>query len=212
MKKVSIVILIILLSSTANAQHAYTQRLDKVATITFPDTPKVKKASLSKFYSTTVNGIYYLVQSVDVHKSLRDLFTPHLDDTVYSSFINATIRTTGGRLLYKHNINAHGLQGVEFAYTAISDSVKHFRYRQVFYFNNLLIINGLSSTDSLKAHDRLLNDFFNTFKLTITGDEVKQNDSIDLGRSFLYAIGIIIAIIVLILIIYTIVRITKKMI
>jgi len=210
MKKIVITIIAAFFFFSAFGQHGYKQSLYTVATVTFPDTPKTEDSKTNILYSENIDGIYYIAQAFQITKSLPDEFNADADDKEYSTFINSTLKSFGGKLIYKNKITVNGLNGVEYAYSAISDSAKHYRYRRLFYFNNKLILTGVSSMDSLKKHDKIIDDFFNTFKLTLKRNEIRQAAPINLGKSFAYAFAVLLAIALIIAMIAGIASIIKK--
>ena len=189
MKKVILFFLVLFYSTTAFCQQRYKQQLNHIATITFPDTPKMQRDSEDTFYSVAANGRVYVAQVGEAKKSLKELFTSHINDTIYAQIIEGSLTGTKGKLLYKKNIEVNGLDGVEFCYTAKVDSQKYYRYHQVFYFNNTLISYGYWTPDSSRSDNKALRAFFGTFKLTINDDDVRQDNVSDLAFRFGYVIG-----------------------
>jgi hypothetical protein len=191
MKSLFITLLILICAITAFCQHSFTQPLYKIATITFPDTPQTEDKKTSIVYTLTKNGVFYATQAFTESENLDGMFTRHMNDTLYARYIRASINKYNGKLFYKKDITYNGLKGVEYGYKAVVDSVEYYRYRQIFCFNNIFIMNGVSSRDSLPADSKKASAFFNTFKLTINYNKIDQGnlaDTIFSGRFAFYLI------------------------
>jgi hypothetical protein len=119
MKKTSFTLLIIFCALTAYCQHNFVINLKNVATITFPDTPKINKSSQDTVYTTVNNGAIYLAGAMDAQKSLKELLTKHVLDSMYNGVITGTLESSHGKLIYKKNIIVNNLEGMEFGYTAL---------------------------------------------------------------------------------------------
>jgi hypothetical protein len=210
MKKALLCFLVLLYSITAFCQHLYKQNLNHVAQITFPDTPKMQHDNAGTFYSVTVDRNIYLAQVAIAKKSLRDLFTSHLNDSIYSGVIEGTLTASKGKLLYKRKITVNGLDGVEFSYRAKIKSLNYYRYHQAFYFNNTLVLYGYWTPDSLQSDNKAIKAFFGTFKVTLPDDEVRQDNVSDIAFRFGYVLGIFLIVSVIVLMGFGIVFIIKK--
>jgi hypothetical protein len=188
--------------------------LKNVATITFPDTPKINISSQDTVFTTVNNGAIYLAGAMNAQKSFKELLTKHVLDSMYNGVISGTLESSHGKLIYKKNIVVHNLEGMEFGYTALVKNRILYGYNQTFYLNNTLINYGRWSADSLRSNSKEVTDFFGTFKLTIPEDEIRQNNSEDIGYGVGYFIGKIafIGIICLIggIVVFIIIKITNK--
>jgi hypothetical protein len=210
MKKIAFIILIAFSAIRCYGQHPYIQTLKTLAVITFPDTPKMADSTGDIVYSKNVNYNYYFTQISDQSQSFSDVINASSDDSVYTNFIRSTLKNNSGKLIYRHHINTQGLSGTEYAYTAFRDSTKEYRYRQLFYFNNTMILNGVTSGDSLKRSDTVLTNYFNSFKLTIRKSEIVQSGSVNLGKGVGYAFAVLLAIAVIIALIAGIIATIRK--
>jgi hypothetical protein len=92
MKKILIVIFLILSCRQAFSQHPFTQDLKKLATITFPDTPHLKKTVGRVYYSFQSNGVIYMASANGWFNGPGDNFTHDLTDTAYASLIRQVHR------------------------------------------------------------------------------------------------------------------------
>ena len=177
MKKFLIAFLTVFYSITAFCQHGYKQDLNHIATITFPDTPNVGHNQMVTIYGETYNGVVYFVKVTPLHKSSQDMLVNHFNDSVYTGIITGSLNSSKGKLLYKKNIKINSLNGIEFCYMVKVGSVNDYRYHQVFYFNNTLILYGYWTADSLHSNNKDLKAFFGTFKLTIKNDDIRQGNT-----------------------------------
>jgi hypothetical protein len=210
MKKNKLTFLILLYAFPAFCQHSYKQQLYDLATITFPDTPKVQHDTDRTFYSVAIHRRLYIAQVGKAGKSLKELFTSQSDDTVYAQVIKGSLSGTNGKLMYKKKIEVNGLQGVEFAYTAIINSQNYYRYHQLFFFNSTLISYGYWTPDSLQRDNKDLRAFFGTFKLAIDDDDVRQDNVSEIAYRFGYLIGALAIVGVLVAIGFGVVYIIKR--
>ena len=214
MKKTFIIILFGLYSITAYCQHRFVLNLKHIATIAFPDTPKVKYAVGDTMYvAATETGVIYLAAATPMQKSIKDMTNPHILDSIYSGIIIGTLKSAHGKVLYKKNILVNNLNGVEFGYSIFIKNRLLYGYNQAFYLNNTLINYGRWSADSLKSNSKELKDFFGTFKLTIDADNARQDNSTEIayGVGRFIGIGLVIGVIALFgfLIVLIIKKVTK---
>jgi hypothetical protein len=210
MKKIFIIISILLFSFNAYCQHGYNIDFQHVATITFPNTPKSQTTKAGVLYTYAENERLYIAQASIIKKRGVDLFKSHLDDSIYAGVITGSLQRSQGKLVYKKNIEANGISGVEFCYLAKIGDVNYYRYHQTFYFNNVLVLYGYWSPDSLKANDKDLRTFFGTFKLTIKDEEVRQGNASELGYKTGEIIGVLLIIGIVVLLGFGVVYIIKK--
>ncbi|HEY2583342.1 MAG TPA: hypothetical protein VGI43_16135 [Mucilaginibacter sp.] len=214
MKKIFLTFLILFHFITAYCQHPIKQNLGNVASIMLPDTPKNEHTKKGLIYITNSNGMIYISSVSKIGYNLKDfLFTKHVQDSVYAGVIKGSLKM-GGALLYKKNINTNGLHGIEFGYVKHYNSIISYRYHQSFYFNNILITNGVWIHDSLQTNHLKIKAFFSTFKLTVHKDDLRQRNFADVAFKSGYFVGfsIIVCLIFVIgfLVIYIIKRIAYK--
>jgi len=181
MKKLFLIVFILFSTSFAYSQHLFVQTLDSVATITFPDTPKVQTEATYRIYMTNKAGIAYLAEVSPVQPSLRDMLSKDNLDTTYNGFLKGLLESSHGKLLYKKNITIHDLDGVEFGCESIVKDQKYYTYGRVVFFNNTLINYSVFSILPLNKTDKQLTSFFNTFKVTIAKDDVRQSGADELA-------------------------------
>ena len=189
MKKIVPLILVAFLPFAAFSQQGYKQDLDHIAVITFPDTTKATTKDDETIYALNESRIVYLAAITHIDKGVKDLLNKNSNDSLYDGLISGSMENSKSRLLYKKHIEAAGLDGVEFAYSADEDSVISYRYHQAFYLNNTAILLGYWSIDSLKADDKGMRSFFGSFKLKIKPDEVRQGNSDEIAFNIGKIIG-----------------------
>jgi len=185
MKKIIPFILASLLPFAAFCQKGYQQDLNRIASITFPDTPKTTVEKDETVFALNDSGIVYLAIAAPVQKGIKDIFTKNANDSLFEGVIIGSLKSSKGKLFFKKPVQMNGLQGLEFGYEAEVDSVKSYRYHQAFYLNGTLIFYGYWSKDSLKADDKGMRSFFNSFKLKVKPKDIIQDD----GSKLAYNIG-----------------------
>jgi hypothetical protein len=179
MRKIVIAFLLIFGSIPAYCQHPFIQDLKNLATITFPDTPQIKKTPGRDYYSFQTNGVMYMASVSRYYNSLGDKFTHDLTDTAYASLLREVSRLNESKLFYQTKIKINGLKGIEYAFVSTDDSSKYYRYHRALYLNNTLVIYGLNSFDSLKIDQTALHDFYAAFKVTAPNAERSQETIAD---------------------------------
>jgi len=211
MKKNSILLFLFLCPFPAFCQHSYKQDLSHIATIIFPDTPKVKEVKSSDFYSEASGGKIYIAETTTIKKRFTDIFTSHLTDSVYRELVNVSLKIAGGTILYKRNIDKNGLSGVEFAYTAQPGTKIFYRYHQAFYFNNRLILYGCWSPGPLSIGDKDLKAFFGSFMPQIKKSDIRQDNKPAFVAYLGYGIGFLLFLVIVGFMVFGVVFIAKKL-
>ena len=199
MKRLVPILLVALTPFFAFGQKGYQQDLNKIASITFPDTPKATVKNDETVYVLSDSGIVYLAIAAPVKKGLKDIFTKNVNDSLFNGVILGSLKTSNGKLIYKKPVEMNGLKGLEFGYEPEADSAKSYRYHQTFYVNGTLIFYGYWSKDSLQADDKGMRSFFNSFKLKIKPKDIIQDDGSKLAYNIGKGIGYVIAAAVIVL-------------
>jgi hypothetical protein len=210
MRKIIITFFIGFCSFTGYCQQEFVINLKHLATITFPDTPKINIKSTDTVYVAVKSGAIYVAAATHAQKSLKELLTEHILDSMYNSVIVGTLQSSHGKIIYKKKIYLKKLEGLEFGYTISTKDQTLYGFNRVFYLNSTLLNFGRLSRDSLKSDNKELKDFFNTFKLTVSEDNITQDNSSEIGYKIGYGIGTIAFIGVICLIGWFIVVIIKK--
>jgi len=214
MKKIIIILVFFLNFPIAYCQHPFKQNLGNIATVTFPDTPKTKNIEYVKLFYCNYNDLFYIAQASALDSGLKDLLKDDNNDTLYNSFIESELKSTNGKLFYKRAKKINTLTGIEYGFTIISNGQTYYNYNNLFYINDQLVSYSIRSQDSLKKDDKKINTFFDTFKLTVPNNEVRQSGGQEIG----YKLGHVVAVLLMIgiicaiggLIVYIIMRINNK--
>ena len=213
-KKIIFTYILVLFSSLVYSQKGYVQDLNHFATIIFPDTPTVvkypdyqyKMSDSTLKYKISISKNIYIVKLLFFKK---DLEPPVLD--IYNSFIDGVKNDDKRKLFYKKDINLNGLRGIEFCSAADYSQYKYYEYYQFFIFNGKYVTLSYLSLDSLKGKSDS-KAFFNTFKLTIKKNDIKQNISSESTTKTNTFEQVFLIIALLIMLGFTIVFILKKLI
>jgi hypothetical protein len=201
MKKITSILIVSLLSLfAAFAQKPFKHSFSGLATIIFPDTPQEKKAQTETVYMTTYKQSVYLASSSSLNMGLKNMFKENGIDGIYESFITGVLNSTKGELLYKNKISIDGLEGIEFGFQATTNGNIYYNYHRVVYLNNTLINYSYLSLTRVEKNDENITNFFDTFKLSINKNDVRQTGGSEFGyllgtiAGYLVTIGIIVGI------------------
>ncbi|HZY39424.1 MAG TPA: hypothetical protein VFE53_22365 [Mucilaginibacter sp.] len=210
MKKIVPLILVVLLPFAAFSQQAYKLDLNHIATISFPDTPRLELSSGQRVYTLTHGDSLYIACATPINRFLG-LFGSALNNSFYTGVIKGTLKQSHGKLLYRRSIQMNNINGVEFAYKAVFDSVNYYCYHQAFNVKSTLVFYGYWSRDSLQNDDKKMRAFFGSFKLT---DSQPAGPRTSVAYKMGFALGIILIVGVIILvgigIVFLIRRLTKS--
>ena len=200
MKKVLIALFAFFISTTAWCQDSRKIKLKDIGTIIFPVAPTSEVQGDDTLYAVRYNSVTYLATAAYAQKSINELLTEHILDSIYNDLIQGALEPMQGKLLLRKKITLNGAEGVSFAFKGQIKGSPYYGYNQSFYLNNTLIDYGIITPDSLKADDKVLTDFFGSFKLIIKPDEVRQSnvDDVSYGAGYLIGKGLFILTICLI--------------
>lgn len=167
MRKILITLFILTNSVIGYCQHKFTQSLNSVAEVVFPDTPEVEFSNGATYYSyrDNQNDIYF-AQVIDLKTISPGSFDPKLPDDIYNQFIRSAIDPLKGEVFYNSNIEIGGFKGVAFDYKCELKGNTYYGYQEVFHLNDDLLSYSLFTPDSLARDDKKIRSFFTTFKLT----------------------------------------------
>jgi hypothetical protein len=201
MKTIVAFFTVTLIAFASYGQHPVIQDLNKVASVTFPDTPKAQTIKTFTIYVLKKDDLVYLAEATPVNENLRDMVSPGTVDSTYNGFIKGIIKSTNGKLIYRKSIIFNGITGLEFETVGSKKEQKFYSHHRVFYFNHTLIDNSVLYVDSLQKNDKRIHLFLNSLKLTIDRSKVRQGNSEELGYltgkiiGFLIVIAVIVAVI-----------------
>ncbi len=182
MKRILPLILVALLPFVAYCQHSYQLDLNKLGTITFPDTPKSTLTSQSKVFTLTYDSVVYMATAAPIGKALG-FFGNALNESFYTGVIKGSLKEAHGKLIYRKSVTLSSLTGVEFCYKAAFDSVTYYCYHQAYKVKNSLVFYGYWSRDSLQSDDKKMRIFFASFKPSKSALAVTANPfAVDMHR------------------------------
>jgi hypothetical protein len=168
LKPFFIALILTCLSITVFGQYNYKQKLGNLATIAFPDSPKMQRIKGSDIYTLNKNGVIFVAQAGDVQGGLRDLLNSTKADSIYNGYIGGMIESTKGKLFYKDKIKINGHDGIEFGYSGMLKGQMVYRYHHAVYLNDTILMCGIMSSDSLAKDEQHLKAFFDGFKVRST--------------------------------------------
>jgi len=190
MKKLTLIVLAIFYSITGFGQHTFVQNIKGMARITFPDTPKIVKAPPDTVYTLNNNGLYYTARIFKIKINTHYRFMKHIADTVYNNLEKVYVKGANGTIIYKNKTLVDGWNGFEFAYKKQTlPGSNQYIYYQSLYLNDSLFVCSVWSNDSLRKDDKNLKAFFTTFKVTLSDDDVRQDNTSDIARNLGMFIG-----------------------
>jgi len=212
LKSLVIALLLACCSNLVSAQYQYVQKLGNQATINLPDTPTIKKSEGLNVYVARYKNVIFFAQTSEVHAGLRNVFSAHKVDSIYSGYIRGTLKGTGGKsTFYNNKIKINGHEGIEFGYKAPLNDQQTYRYNRAVYLNDTLLMCGIWASDSLSKDDPNLKPFFDGFKVK-TADELSSIQASEWGYKTGKAIGILLTLCIPVLLGLGIVFIIRRLI
>ncbi|BAU53958.1 hypothetical protein [Mucilaginibacter gotjawali] len=193
MKKLTFTFILIIYSIAIFGQHKFTQKLANLAQITFPDTPKAIKLITGSQYQLETDSITYIIRAEKISLGPRYRFVRDIADTVYNNVAKDWVSKANGVLIYKRKALVDGWKGFEFSYKKKFAFGPEYRYYQALYLNDSLIICSMWCNDSLKKDNKDIKAFFSSFKVTLSDDDVRQDNSSEIARELGQMIGKLIA-------------------
>jgi len=192
MRKATILIAIILSAVNAYSQHHFVQKLDSIATIIFPDTPKTKVADINSgfFYSTP--NVRYIALVQDFRAQKFSLTADSLD-SFYSGVTDGVSEAsnTKGKLISKKNIVIDGFKGMEFEYESnLNPNVPNYRFQRMVLLNGKLYNYSFwTFKDSVKNNTVKKDIFFRSFHIIGNKENIKQYNNEGVAYNLAYLFG-----------------------
>ncbi|MDB5030443.1 MAG: hypothetical protein JWP71_1164 [Mucilaginibacter sp.] len=146
-----------------------------MAQIKFPGTP-IERSMPGKLVVYAYQGIQqgYVVQAAHLKKPTIGPSASDIRDDFFNDQIKLEIDALKGTLLYKKNIQIDGVNGVEYSYNFVIQNVKIYNYNRFVFLNEVGIDYYIMSREPLKQEDKVLNDYFNSFKITISKKNINS--------------------------------------
>lgn len=175
MKKLFITCLLLTCVLKGFCQLNYTLNINDMAQIKFPDSP-LKNYTPGKMVIYAYQGVQqsYVVQAAHLKKPAIGNSASDTRDNFFDSQIKLEIDALKGSLLYKKNIQIDGINGVEYSYSFVTQNVRIYNYNRFVFLNEVGIDYYIMSREPLKQNDKILNDYFNSFKITIAKKDIKS--------------------------------------
>jgi hypothetical protein len=203
MKRLIFSTLLILSSVAAWCQypHQYIQDLQHVAQVTLPDSPVVDSLKTNILYRVVNDKVIYVAGCSRTVQSFRGTI-----NLVYTDAINDMIDVTNGTIVYKKDITEQGLKGIEIETRAAKSDTNYNLFFRVFYFNDVLITQGMVFPKEVQRTDNRINNFFSTFKLVIKPKDIRQNTSVSTLTVLKYVLIIVLVLAIIVALIVFLVR------
>jgi len=168
MKKLFVTFLILSFGVNAFCQLIYPLNINDMAQIKFAGTA-VEMSLPGKIVVYAYQGIQqsYIVNAAHLKMPIVDVSVSATRDNFYNHQITLEVGAVKGTLLYKKNIQIDGINGVEYSYSFVKQNVKIYNYNRFVFFNEIGIDYYIMSREPLKQNDKILNDYFNSFRITI---------------------------------------------
>lgn len=128
------------------------------------------------------------------------MLTDNSVDSIYSYFITGSLKGTKGKLLYKKKASIRQLDGIEFSYQAEISGQTLIAYNQAVFLNDTLLNYVILSPEPMKKDDKKIRSFFDSFKLKISADDIRQDGSSALAYESGRVLAKIIFVVILLLI------------
>lgn len=154
-------------------QLNYPLNINDMAQIKFPDKPVERSTSgnLIIYYYQGIQQSYVvneaLIKGPAVHSSKAK-------DDFFNAQVKLEVSALKGVLLYKKDIQIDGVNGVEYSYSFITQNVKIYNYNRFVYLNNVGIDYYIVSREPLNKNDKILSDYFNSFKITLPKKDINS--------------------------------------
>lgn len=173
MKKLFMTFLILTCAAKAFCQLPHLLNINNMAQINFPGSP-VERSIPGKLVIYAYQGMQqsYVVQVAHTKRPTTGSSGADIRNSFFNSEIKLEIDTLKGTLLYKKNIEVDGANGVEYSYSFVTQNVKIYNYNRLIFLNETEIDYYVMSREPLKQTDKVLNDYFNSFKIIIPKKEI----------------------------------------
>lgn len=201
MKKIFTIFFILFFAAKAFCQLTYTQDLEHIAQIKFPDTPKIERIDFGGIaYQYKIEHEIYIANIIPNKKTLMEHFAVDANKKIYNEYISKYLDEIKGKLIYKKNIPMANLDGIEYHYSTNAFGWKSYSFNRLIFLNDTLINFSIFSPDSLKRNDKKIDTYFSSFKITIPANHIASNNKTETinGLAKLTAYLIFIAIPILI--------------
>jgi hypothetical protein len=214
MKKL-LVILLLLNAGIAFSQSATKVNLDNLTQVTFPGKPADKGFENQKVYFLKDSTAYYLALSKNMSKLPGFSLQKDSLNEFYTGIIEGTVKTAGGKLIYKKDILIDGFKAIEFEYTLTNPNLPALSFQRSIFLNGKIIsCNFMTSEENLKTNEPKRDAFFKSITVTADKSTIKQSTGADtafkVGYSIGYIIGVVFSLAVLIAIIVGVVFLIKR--
>jgi len=175
MKKLIVTSLVLICATKAFCQLDYRLNINDMAEIKFPGIP-VERNMPGKLVIYAYQGVQqsYVVQAAHTKKPAIGPSATDTRNNFFNNEIKLEIDTLKGTLLYKKNIQIDGVNGVEYSYSFVTQKVKIYNYNRLIFLNEVEIDYYIMSREPLKQNDKVLNDYFNSFKITIPKKDIRS--------------------------------------
>ena len=179
MKRLLIILLVLICDAKAFCQLKYplntNVNINDMAQIKFPGTP-IERSKPGTLVVYVYQGIEqsYAVQGAHLKKPTTGSSTTDIRDKFFNDEMKLEIDALKGTLLYKKNIQVDGINGVEYSYSFVTQDVKIYNYNRYVFLNEVGIDYYIMSREPLKPGDKVLNDYFNSFKITLPKKDINS--------------------------------------
>lgn len=214
MKKL-LIILLLLNTGIAFSQSGVKVKLENLAEVTFPAAPATKTVENQEVSFLKDSTAYYLSISKDMSKLPGFSLQKDSLNEFYTGIIEGTIKTSGGKVIYKKDILIDGFKAVEFEYTITNPNLPALSFqRTIFLDGKVISCTFMTSEENLKTNEPKRDAFFKSITVTADKSTIKQSSGADtaykVGYSIGYIIGVVFSIAVLIAIIVGVVFLIKR--
>lgn len=214
MKKI-LVILLLLNTGIAFSQSGVKVKLENLAEVTFPAAPVTKTVENQEVSFLKDSTAYYLTISKDMSKLPGFSLQKDSLNEFYTGIIEGTIKTSGGKLIYKKDILIDGFKAIEFKYTIINPNLPALSFQRTVFLNGKIIsCTFMTSEENLKTNEPKRDAFFKSITVTadksITKQYTDNNSAFKAGYSIGYILGLVIGIGIIVLIIVGAILLIKR--
>jgi|GEM_PF-3167019 len=175
MKQFSL-LLFLLLPYSFYGQTSYKQNLIDVAVINFSGKPEILDTLGKKLYNLSAENLQQsVVLSNYAPNDKFELGEGELS-RFYDGFISGTLKSTGGKLLYRKDVIIDGMKAVEFEFTISPGKAQtdHGFQRIIYTDKGIFILSYLLMAGERASREKEREIFFNSFQFTIEKQSILQ--------------------------------------
>jgi hypothetical protein len=208
-------LLLLLNTGVVFSQTGVKTNLGGLAEVTFPSKPANKDLGNQEVNFLKDSTAMYLTYVKDLGKEVGFSLMRDSLNEFYAGIIEGTIKSSGGRVIYKKNIEINGLPAIECEYTLTNPNLPGIGFQRTIFLNKKLInCTFLTTEENIKINESKKDQFFGSIAIIADKSTIKQYTNEDsaykAGYSIGYILGVIIGLGIIVLIVVGAVFLIKR--